>query len=99
MIRAGSWPLRRPRRRWPSPARARSAARSGRAYRSRPSSVGIDYPSTGRKLDGFECSAQPPAADQIATCSSSKRLRKGPGVEFLLPYWLAVYLKILPASA
>jgi hypothetical protein len=59
-----------------------------------PFNLGVDYPSSGRHVGKQDCSALPPSTAQIAACSSAP-LREGPGVDFLLPYWLAVYLKIL----
>ncbi|MGH9745069.1 MAG: hypothetical protein ACRD59_03015 [Candidatus Acidiferrales bacterium] len=43
------------------------------------------------------CSTTPPSARQIALCSSEPYL-EGPGVDFLLPYWLGVYLNVWPAN-
>jgi hypothetical protein len=60
-----------------------------------PFNLGVDYPSTGRQVSKQDCGTRPPSAAQIAACSTSAPLREGPGVDFLLPYWLGVYLKVL----
>jgi hypothetical protein len=61
-----------------------------------PFSLGVDPRGSQRVVKGEKCSSSPPTAAQVAACSSESQ-REGPGVDFLLPYWLAVYLKILPA--
>jgi hypothetical protein len=42
-----------------------------------------------------ECTVMPPTAGQILECGSAPR-REGPGVDYLLAYWLGAYLEVLP---
>jgi hypothetical protein len=60
-------------------------------------SLGVDGRGSKRKAGGSACGATPPSAAQLVACSSSAPIREGPGVDFLLTYWLAVYLKLLPS--
>jgi hypothetical protein len=41
------------------------------------------------------CEQTPPTPEHIMTCGSDPG-REGPGVDYLLPYWLSVYLGVLP---
>jgi hypothetical protein len=48
---------------------------------------------------GTAAASQRPSTDVIKTCGSDANAREGPGVDYLLPYWMAVYLKLLPAPS
>ena len=41
------------------------------------------------------CAVTPPTLEEVQMCGSDPK-REGPGVDYLLPYWLAVYLGVLP---
>lgn len=66
-----------------------------------PFGAGVDGPGSGRKASdrvtrqSYACAATPPSAAQLALCSAEGS-REGPGIDFLLPYWLGTYLKVLP---
>jgi hypothetical protein len=64
-------------------------------WQKSPFNLGLDPPGSKRKVNGQACGTTPPSAAQLAACSTDTPLREGPGVDFLLPYWLAVYLKVL----
>jgi hypothetical protein len=60
-----------------------------------PFEAGIDRPgSVPRTANGFGCGTTPPTAAQIKACSSEP-LREAPGADFLLAYWLVVYLHVI----
>jgi hypothetical protein len=65
-------------------------------WQKSPFNLGLDPPGSKRKVSGQACGTRPPTAPQLAACSTDTPLREGPGVDFLLPYWLAVYLNVLP---
>ena len=66
-----------------------------------PFGSGIDGPSSTRSAKdpvtgaSYTCSATPPSARQLALCSGEAS-REGPGIDFLLPYWIGAFLKLLP---
>ncbi len=67
------------------------------AWQKSPFGVGVAGPGSSQKWSGGSCAKAPPASsDQIKACSTEGS-REGPGVDYLLPYWLDVYLKVLPA--
>ena len=90
---------------YPLPLWARTGDGMDFVWQRSPYGAGIDAPgSTRRAADptpgpgrgvSYSCSNTPPTAKQIAVCSSDS-VREGPGVDFLLPYWLGVYLDVLP---
>ena len=66
------------------------------AWQKSPYGVGVASPGSAQRWKGGSCAKAPPAsADQIKACSGEPS-REGPGIDYLLPYWLAVYLKVLP---
>ena len=81
---------------WPSPR-----CRSGRAAAQRQDYMWQKDPFT---LAAGECACPargiggPPGGDTLATTGASPR-REGPGVDYLLAYWMAVYLGVLPPDA
>jgi hypothetical protein len=66
-----------------------------------PFGSGVDGPKSTRKANdagtrqSYACAATPPTPAQLAACSA-EGTREGPGIDFLLPYWLGTYLKVLP---
>ncbi len=66
-----------------------------------PFGSGVDGPGSGRKVSdpltrrSFACAATPPSTAQLTLCSAEGS-REGPGIDFLLPYWLGTYLRVLP---
>ena len=66
-----------------------------------PFGAGVDGPRSVRKASGpaarqsYACASTPPSAAQLGACSAEAS-REGPGIDFLLPYWLGTYLKVLP---
>ena len=66
-----------------------------------PFGAGVDGPKSSRRASdavtrrSYACGARPPSAAQLALCSAEGS-REGPGIDFLLPYWLGTYLKVLP---
>jgi hypothetical protein len=69
-----------------------------------PSTAGIESPGSSRTVTApsrptvgggptYLCSATPPTSNQIAFCSTLSS-QESPGVDFLLPYWLGVYLNV-----
>jgi hypothetical protein len=66
-----------------------------------PFGVGVDGPGSRRAaMDPgtrrkYACATTPPSTAQLAACSA-EGTREGPGIDFLLPYWLGTYLKVLP---
>jgi hypothetical protein len=66
------------------------------AWQRSPFGVGVAAPGASQNWSGGSCAKAPPVSpDQIKACSASPK-REGPGVDYLLPYWLGVYLKVLP---
>ena len=63
-----------------------------------PFGPGVDASSSKRTEDGYKCGSRPPTWQQIRSCSSAHPRREGSGIDFLLPYWVAVYLGVLPRS-
>ena len=63
-----------------------------------PFGVGVDDSSSKRTEDGYKCGSRPPTWQQIKSCSSAHPQREGSGIDFLLPYWVAVYLGVLPSQ-
>jgi hypothetical protein len=67
-----------------------------------PFGTGVDAPRSARKASdpatrqSYACASTPPSAAQLSVCSSDGGSREGPGIDFLLPYWLGAYLKVLP---
>jgi len=90
---------------FPLPVWARKGDGADFVWQRPPFDAGVDAPGSLRRASGpaapggvgvsYLCDQTPPTAAQIAACSSSG-LRAGPGVDFLLPYWLGVYLGLLP---
>jgi hypothetical protein len=66
-----------------------------------PFGTGVDNPGSARKAidpvtrQSYACASTPPSAAQLSLCSAEGS-REGPGIDFLLPYWLGTYLKVLP---
>ena len=56
-----------------------------------PFGVGVHLHDSGRSF----CQQTPPTPGNIMICGSDPA-REGPGVDYLLPYWLSVYLGIVP---
>lgn len=58
--------------------------------------------SSGLALGAGQCTlnafSAAPTPGLIKTCGSDKLQREGPGVDYLLPYWMSVYLRVLPAA-
>lgn len=61
------------------------------AWQRNPFDVGVHFQDSARPA----CAVTPPTAEEIKICGSDPK-REGPGVDYLLPYWLAVYLGVLP---
>ena len=59
-----------------------------------PFGVGVHLHDSSRPF----CQQTPPTPGNIMTCGSDPG-REGPGVDYLLPYWLSVYLGIVPKLA
>ena len=66
-----------------------------------PFGAGVDGPASKRTASNpitrasYTCGATPPSSAQLAACSA-EATREGPGIDFLLPYWLGRYLNVLP---
>ncbi len=65
-----------------------------------PFGAGVDGPKSTRRAgvgthQPYACAATPPTALQVQFCSQ-EATREGPGIDFLLPYWIGTYLKVLP---
>ncbi|MBU6434968.1 MAG: hypothetical protein KJS98_16810, partial [Nitrospirae bacterium] len=56
-----------------------------------PFGVGVHLHDSSRPV----CQQTPPKPDNIMLCGSDPG-REGPGIDYLLPYWLSVYLGVLP---
>ena len=60
-------------------------------WQRNPFDVGVHFQDSARPA----CAVTPPTVGEIKICGSDPN-REGPGVDYLLPYWLAVYLGVLP---
>lgn len=88
---------------YPLPVWARTGNGTDFVWQRSPFGSGVDPPSSKRtaraEITGtsYTCSTTPPSAAQIMACSADAT-REGPGIDYLLPYWLAVYLNVLPSA-
>jgi len=86
---------------FPLPLQFRTGAGMEFVWQMPPNTAGIDSPTSNRQVKptGFGtqptyiCNTTPPTADQVIACSTEGNI-EGPGVDFLLPYWLGVYLNV-----
>lgn len=71
------------------PVDGRAATNMDFVWQRHPFNIG--YPNSAR-------TATQPTAEQVrdSGAKASHRLRESPGVDYLLPYWIAVYLGVLP---
>ncbi len=93
---------------YPVPLQDRTGNGMEFVWQMPPSTGGIDSPGSTRQATTppaigkgpgptYICSTTPPTAGQIATCSTES-FEEEPGVDFLLPYWLGVYLNLWPSQ-
>jgi hypothetical protein len=85
---------------YPLPLEDRIGAGMEFVWQIPPFQAGIDPPGTSRtaappgsNVNRYTCSATPPTEGQIVACSSEAS-QEGPGVDYLLPYWLGLYLHV-----
>jgi len=90
---------------YPLPLQDRIGSGMEFIWQNTPSEAGLDWPPPGRHVSPiglsprpqtFDCSTNPPTTTQLVLCSSESN-SQSPGVDYLLAYWLAVYLKVLTA--
>jgi len=93
---------------FPVPLQDRTGNGMEYVWQMPPSTGGIDSPGSTRQATTppaigkgpgptYVCSTTPPTAEQIATCSTES-FEEEPGVDFLLAYWLGVYLNMWAAQ-
>ena len=61
------------------------------AWQRHPFDIAVHFQDSARPA----CAVTPPTLEEVQMCGSDPK-REGPGVDYLLPYWLAVYLGVLP---
>jgi hypothetical protein len=79
---------------YPLPPEDRTGDGMDFSWQKSPFSAGVAAPGSSQTAAGQKCSTTNPTPAQIKACSSDSA-REGPAVDYLLPYWVAVYLHLL----